>query len=182
MGTFPWPSTLRPQQVTVPPQRTPQVCSPPALTWVKVPAGGMVSPWSLKPQQATVPSPLTPQVWMLPALTSVKVLPGGLAWHSLMRPQQTTVPSLMTAQVWAVPALIWTAPTCGELCEWVSDMSSARAADGPPPHPGPTTSAASSTAPNPSQHRIPSLPITRDCGASPSRHCTGAPLIGDTTR
>ena len=46
---------LPPQQATVPFVLTPQVWRPPALTAVKVPAGGVAWPLALSPQQATVP-------------------------------------------------------------------------------------------------------------------------------
>ena len=42
---------------------TPQVWKPPALTAVKVPAGGVAWPLPLRPQQARVPFVLSPQVW-----------------------------------------------------------------------------------------------------------------------
>src|SRR5205823_6215003 len=58
-----------PQQASVPSALSPQVCSPPALTWLKAPAGGVAWPLSLLPQQASVPSAFTPQVWLPPALT-----------------------------------------------------------------------------------------------------------------
>ena len=54
---------LSPQQATVPFVRTPQVWSAPALTAVKVPAGGVAWPTSLSPQHATVPFVRSPQVW-----------------------------------------------------------------------------------------------------------------------
>ena len=74
--------------------------APPALTAVKVPAGGVAWPSSSAPQQATVPFVLTPQVWSLPALTAVKVPAGGVAWPSPLTPQQATVPFVLTPQVW----------------------------------------------------------------------------------
>jgi len=63
----------------VPPVRTPQVCSPPALTWVKVPARGVDWPLPSSPQQVTVPAVVTAHVWRSPALTWVKVPAGGVA-------------------------------------------------------------------------------------------------------
>ena len=42
---------------------SPQVWVSPALTEVKVPAGGVARPKPLCPQQATVASVRTPQVW-----------------------------------------------------------------------------------------------------------------------
>ena len=59
---------------------SPQVWMPPALTAVKVPAGGVAWPLPLRPQQATAPFVLIPQVWKPPALTAVKVPAGGVAW------------------------------------------------------------------------------------------------------
>ena len=41
---------------------SPQVWESPALTWVKVPGGGVAWPKKLYPQQATVPSLFSPQV------------------------------------------------------------------------------------------------------------------------
>ena len=62
---------------TEPSTLTPQVWLDPALTEVKVPWGGVVSPYSSDPQQSTEPSSLTPQVWA-PTLTEVKVPRGGV--------------------------------------------------------------------------------------------------------
>ncbi|HEV2927863.1 MAG TPA: hypothetical protein VGW74_04155, partial [Propionibacteriaceae bacterium] len=47
---------FRPQQASVLSVLTPQLWSPPALTALKVPDGGVASPSSFLPQQATVPS------------------------------------------------------------------------------------------------------------------------------
>ena len=52
----------------------------PALTAVKVPAGGVALPSTFEPQQASAPFVLSPQLWMTPALTAVKVPAGGVAW------------------------------------------------------------------------------------------------------
>ena len=64
-GSAGWPRRwlLSPQQTAVPFVLIPQVWSAPALTVVKVPAGGVAWPKSLSPQQARVPSVLIPQVW-----------------------------------------------------------------------------------------------------------------------
>ena len=70
----------------------PQAWKPPALTAVKVPAGGVAWPLPLRPQQATMPFVLTPQVWKPPALTAVKAPVGGVAWPKSSEPQQETVP------------------------------------------------------------------------------------------
>jgi hypothetical protein len=58
---------------------TPQVCLKPALTWLKVPAGGVACPKAFHPQQVRVPSVFTPQVCQPPALTWLKVPAGGVA-------------------------------------------------------------------------------------------------------
>ena len=73
------PPLLLPQQATEPSPITPQVCSPPALTETKEPAGGVDWPLPLAPQQATEPSPITSQVWPDPALTEAKELAGGVS-------------------------------------------------------------------------------------------------------
>jgi hypothetical protein len=75
------------------------VKSPPALTCVKVPAGGVLWPRPFHPQQASVPSVFSPQVWLLPAVTWVKVPAGGVLWPPSFRPQQATVPSVLRPQV-----------------------------------------------------------------------------------
>ena len=73
------PRVYRPQQATEPLLLTPQVCSFPALTETKEPAGGVALPFSLPPQQATEPLLLTPQVCSHPALTETKEPAGGVA-------------------------------------------------------------------------------------------------------
>ncbi len=73
--------------------------SPPALTAVKVPGGGVAWPPSFRPQQAVVPLGLTPQVWCRPALTAVKAPAGGVAWPKLSLPQQARAPFVLTPQL-----------------------------------------------------------------------------------
>src|SRR5947208_2469177 len=99
---------FKPQQTPVPSLRIPQLWGKPALTWLKLPAGGEACPKSLLPQQANLPSLFTPQVWSPPALTWVKLPAGGVASPLLLSPQQANVPSLLTPQVWSRPALILT--------------------------------------------------------------------------
>ena len=64
----------------------PQVWSPPALTDVKVPAGGVDWPEPLSPQQATVPSSAPRRCGWPPALTAVKVPAGGVPGRSRCAP------------------------------------------------------------------------------------------------
>src|SRR4051794_30768692 len=74
------PRELLPQQTTVPSVFTPQVWLSAALTWVKLPAGGVARPSLFEPQQARVLLALfTPHVWLAPALTWVKLPAGGVA-------------------------------------------------------------------------------------------------------
>ena len=58
-----------PQQATVPAGSSAQVFRKLALTWVKMPAGGVACPSALFPQQARVPSARMAQVCSRPALT-----------------------------------------------------------------------------------------------------------------
>src|SRR5918996_2593440 len=84
------PLELSPQQKTCPPLVTPQVCSTPVLTEVKVnspetgtgtllllPAVEGSPNWPRKfcPQQNAWPPLVTPQVWLGPALNDVNVSP-----------------------------------------------------------------------------------------------------------
>ena len=100
---MPWPKALPPQQVIVPSVLNPHANPMPALTEVKVPAGGVAvgrstHDWHAKPQQVMVPSIFTPQVKLSPALTEVKVPAGGVAWPQGLKPQQVTVPSIPIPQ------------------------------------------------------------------------------------
>jgi hypothetical protein len=67
-----------PQQTTAPLGLAPQPGIWPALTAVKVPAGGDDSPEPSVPQQAILPFVRRPQLWSPPALTAVKVPAGGV--------------------------------------------------------------------------------------------------------
>ena len=80
----------------------PQVWKRPALTAVKVPAGGVARSKAFEPQQARVPFVLIAQVWALPALTAVKVPAGGVDWplpllapagEGAVRPDRAGVPA-----------------------------------------------------------------------------------------
>ena len=71
------PKPLSPQQASVPFVRTPQEVTPPALTAVKLPAGGEACPKALSPQQASVPSVLIPQAVGGPAAVSGGERAGG---------------------------------------------------------------------------------------------------------
>src|SRR5437762_2885867 len=77
----------------------------PALTWVKVPTGGVAWPYVLSPQQATVESALTPHVCRYPALTCVNGPGGGVAWPYVLSPQHWSVPSILSPQASEPPAL-----------------------------------------------------------------------------
>ena len=68
-GASDCPSSLSPQQATVPSVRTPHECEPPAATDRNDPPGASDCPSSLSPQQATVPSVRTPHECELPAAT-----------------------------------------------------------------------------------------------------------------
>ena len=57
----------------------PQVWLEPALTEVKVPEGGVASPYKSQPQQMTEPLDFTPQAWPPPTLMDVKVPEGGVS-------------------------------------------------------------------------------------------------------
>ena len=99
------PRAWLPQQATEPLLLNPQVCSYPALTETKEPAGGVAWRSSLLPQQAAEPLLLTPHVCTCPASTETKEPAGGVALPCLSLPQQATEPSLLTPQVWNDPAL-----------------------------------------------------------------------------
>ena len=68
---------------------TPQLWEPPAVTALKVPAGGRGLAGASLPQQASVPSVFTPQLWEPPAETELKV-PAGRRWpdRSCCRPSR----------------------------------------------------------------------------------------------
>src|SRR5438067_2485399 len=73
----------------------------PALTWVKVPTGGVAWPYVLSPQHWSVPSILSPQASEPPALTSVNVPVGGVRFQqvsvlSVLRPQNERDPATLT--------------------------------------------------------------------------------------
>ena len=59
---------------------TPQVCQPPALTALKVPAGGVAWPMPLSPQQATVPSVLHAAGVEAAGADRGEGAAGGVAW------------------------------------------------------------------------------------------------------
>ena len=70
---------------------TPQLWKPPALTAVKVPAGGVAWPSTLSPPAGErCRSSLSRRCGSRPALTAVKVPAGGVAWPSALSPQQAT--------------------------------------------------------------------------------------------
>ena len=76
-GTVAWWSKSEPQQTAAPSTRTPQACWRPAVTWVKLPGGGVDSPSSLAPQQAIAPLVRTAHLKPEPPLRSVNVPEGG---------------------------------------------------------------------------------------------------------
>ena len=92
----------------MPSVRSPQLWSPPALTELNVPGGGVDSPSSFLPQQATVASVRTAQVWSPPASTALNVPPAGVACPWLFEPQQASAASTLTAHECAPPALACT--------------------------------------------------------------------------
>lgn len=57
----------------MPPLLMAQECSPPAVTWLKVPPGGELWPFASAPQQLKLPSLLTAQAWSPPAAIRLKV-------------------------------------------------------------------------------------------------------------
>lgn len=81
---------------------TPHVWYAPALTEVKVPAGGVAwFPWVLSPQHAMVPSVFIPQACIAPALTETKVPSDGVVDRP--REPQEMVPSVLRPQVFRYP-------------------------------------------------------------------------------
>src|SRR6185295_5614637 len=75
-------------------------CPSPAVTWMKVPAGGVEPPKLLSPQHSTAPFGLKPQLCAdaaAPVATCANAPPGGVEGS---RPQQAAVPSVASAQPW----------------------------------------------------------------------------------
>ena len=93
---------FKPQQAIVPSVFSPQVCDPPALTALYVPAATVPE---VDPQQEIAPALLNAQEWLSPRFTAVKLLPDGASLTRLLLlfPQQASDPSVFTPQVWDAP-------------------------------------------------------------------------------
>ena len=85
-GGVDWPRSSAPQHSTSADVVTPQLWSPPALTFKNKTDGGLDLPQLSLPQHSTLPDVVTPQLWFGPVLTLRNMTDGGLDSPSLSLP------------------------------------------------------------------------------------------------